>query len=516
MAGRRKGVTLRRAHEATSTAEAYSPAEELFNRRRRTIGLFAGPALLLVLLLSPLPLPAPAHRLAAVLAMMVVLWVSEALPLAVTALVGPTLAVILGVTTARAAFAPFADPIIFLFIGSFMLAEAMFVHGLDRRIAFSALASPMVGGSAVRILVVYGAVGAGISMWISNTATTAMMFPIGLSIVGHLTEGRESDPASREFATAMMLIAAFGASIGGIGTPIGTPPNLIGIGMLQRIAHVDISFFEWMALGVPVVLLLFGFLVAYFYVRTLRHIDLSAARSDVIRDELERLGPMSTGQRNVLLAFGATVVLWLLPGVVAVLGGGSTGFARWYANAFPESVAAMTGAMLLFLLPLSWRARRFTLTWEQAMRIDWGIILLFGGGLAMGELAFSTGLAESLGRGITSWLPAHSAFALTVLFTGVAIVMSEAASNTASANMIVPVAIAVAQAAGVSPLQPALGATLGASMGFMMPISTPPNAIVYSSGHVPIGAMMRHGIALDIAGFVVIVVLIGTFGWVVR
>jgi len=509
-------VTLRRAHEANTTMEVYSPAEEQFNRRRRTIGLFAGPLALIVLLVVPLPVPPAAHKLGAVMAMMVILWVSEALPLAVTALVGPVFAIVLGVAPARTVFAPFADPIIFLFIGSFMLAEAMFVHRLDRRIAFSALSSRAVGGSAVRILCVYGAVGAGISMWISNTATTAMMFPIGLSIVAHLTEGSESDKDSREFATAMMLVSAFGASIGGIATPIGTPPNLIGIGMLQRIAHIDISFFHWMALGVPIVVLLFGFLIGYFYVRTLRHLKLNTGRADGIRGELERLGPMSVGQRNVLLAFAATVVLWLLPGVLTIVGLGGTAFARRYPVVVPESVAAVVGALLLFVLPVSWRARRFTLTWEEAVRIDWGIILLFGGGLAMGELAFSTGLADAMGRGIASWLPAQSTVALTVLFTATAIVMSEAASNTASANMIVPVAIAVAQAAGVNPLQPALGATLGASMGFMMPISTPPNAIVYSSGYVPIGAMIKHGIALDIAGFVVIVALVSGMGWILQ
>ena len=505
-------MSPRRVHEATSAAEAYSPAEELFNRRRRTVGLFAAPLILIVLLLAPLPLAAPAHRLGAILALMVVLWVTEALPLAVTAMAGPVLAVIMGVVPARAAFAPFADPIIFLFIGSFMLAEAMFVHGLDRRIAFTALSSRAVSGSATRILLVYGAVGAGISMWISNTATAAMMFPIGLSIVAHLTEGRESDPHSREFATAMMLMTAFGASIGGIGTPIGTPPNLIGIGMLERITGADISFFQWMALGLPVVILLFGFLVAYFYLRTLKGLKINAGQSDAIRAELARLGPMTAGQRNVLIAFAVTVALWLLPGVFAIVGAGGTRFARWFAAAFPESIAAVTGAVLLFLLPVSWRARRFTLTWEQAVRIDWGIIMLFGGGLAMGELAFSTGLAEAMGRGITSWLPAHSTFALTVIFTAVAIVMSEAASNTAAANMIVPVAIAVSQAAGVNPIEPAVGATLGASMGFMMPISTPPNAIVYSSGHVPISAMMKHGVALDIAGFIVIVTLVSLMG----
>ena len=227
---------------------------------------------------------------------------------------------------------------------------------------------------------------------------------------------------------------------------------------------------------------------------------------------MRRLGPASVGQRNVLMAFGLTVTLWLLPGILTILGLGNTAFARGYAAAVPESVAAMAGAILLFVLPIAWRARRFTLTWEEAIRIDWGIILLFGGGLAMGELAFSTGLAEAMGRGITAWLPNQSELSLTILFTAVAIVMSEAASNTASANMIVPIAIAVSQAAGVNPLQPALAATLGASMGFMMPISTPPNAIVYSSGHVPITAMMRHGIALDVAGFIVIVALITTLG----
>jgi sodium-dependent dicarboxylate transporter 2/3/5 len=332
-----------------------------------------------------------------------------------------------------------------------------------------------------------------------------MMFPIGLSIVAHLTQGRETEPDSREFSIAMMLICAFGASIGGIGTPIGTPPNLIGIGMLNRIVGADITFFRWMLLGVPIVILLFGFLVVYFYFRSLRGLDLDTSSAGGINEELRRLGPVSVGQRNVLMAFGTTVALWLFPGVLAVLGLGQSAFARAYNTAVPESVAAMTGAILLFVLPVRWRARQFTLKWEEAVRIDWGIILLFGGGLAMGELAFSTGLAESMGRGITSVLPVHSEAALTILFTAVAIVMSEAASNTASANMIVPIAIAVSQASGISPIQPALGATLGASMGFMMPISTPPNAIVYSSGHVPITAMMRHGMVLDVVGFVVIV-----------
>jgi sodium-dependent dicarboxylate transporter 2/3/5 len=505
---------VRRYHEAAEAVEMYSPAEEQFNRRRRTAGLLLGPLAFVTLVAVPSSLPPPAHRLGAILAMMVILWITEALPLAVTALVGPVLAIVLGVAPARGAFAPFADPIIFLFIGGFMLAEAMFVHRLDRRIAFAALASPLVGRSPVRILLAYGGVTTVISMWISNTATTAMMFPIGLSIVAHLTAGRR-DASTRRFALAMMLITAFGASVGGMATPIGTPPNLIGLGMLDRLVGYRISFAGWMVFGLPLALALFLFLVAYFGATALRGVvldDPAAGRDSPIRDELRKLGAISSGERNVLVAFAVTVCLWLVPGAFAVLGLSESAAARAYAAAVPESVAAMVGAILLFVLPVSWRARRFTLSWEEASRIDWGIILLFGGGLAMGELAFSTGLAERLGRGIAGVLPAHGPLALTLLFTAIAIVVSETASNTASATMVVPIAIAVAQASGVDPVRPALGATLGASMGFMMPISTPPNAIVYSSGYVPIGAMIRHGVVLDLAGFALIVGMLSVVG----
>jgi sodium-dependent dicarboxylate transporter 2/3/5 len=495
--------------------ESYSPAEERFNRRRRTVGLWLAPAVLLVLLAVPLPLGEASHRMAAILGLVVVLWMTEALPMAVTAMLGPILAVIFGVADARSALAPFADPIIFLFIGSFILAEAMFVHGVDRRIAFTALSSPFVGSSATRVLVVYAAVATVLSMWISNTATTAMMFPIGLSIVNHLMRAAPRDEASRHsvrrFALGLMLLTSFGASVGGMATPVGTPPNLIGIGMLDRIAHVRITFFQWMALGLPIVVLLFGFLVALFS-STARGLRVGEGSGDLVRDELRRLGPLSPAERNVLVAFGVTVVLWVAPGLFTIGGWDETAFARTYATAMPEGIAAMVGAMLLFVLPVDWRARQFTITWDQAVRIDWGIVLLYGGGLAIGGLAFSTGLADALGRGITAWLPSHSSFVLTALFTATAIVLSEATSNTASANMIVPVAIAVAQAAGVRPVEPALGATLGASMGFMMPISTAPNAIVYSSGFIPITAMMRYGFALDVVAFVLIVAAVTLAG----
>lgn len=503
---------MRTLHEALAGVEVYSPSEELFNRRRRTVGMCLGPLIFLFTLFAPLPLAPHAHRLAAILSMVVVLWITEALPISVTAMLGPVLAVVMQVAPARTALAPFADPIIFLFIGGFILAEAMFVHGVDRRIAYTALSRRIIGSSGARILFVYGAVTTTLSMWISNTATTAMMFPIGLSIVAHLARAGTS---MQHFALAMMLITAFGASIGGMATPVGTPPNLIGIGMLERIAGVRITFFQWMALGIPTVLILFAILYLVFHVSGVRGLRMEKGSAELVRGELERLGPVSRGQRNVLAAFGITVLLWIAPGIFALAGFDDSPLARSYAASVPEGVAAMLGAFLLFVLPVDWRARRFTLTWDQAARIDWGIIFLYGGGLAMGELAFSTGLAEVMGKGITSWLPQHTTTALTLLFTGAAIVLSETTSNTAAANMIVPIAIAVAQAAGVRPVEPALGATLGASMGFMMPVSSPPNAIVYSSGYVPITAMMRYGVVLDVVAFVVIVALVLLLGPIV-
>jgi sodium-dependent dicarboxylate transporter 2/3/5 len=499
------------APPGAAPAERLSAVEERVERVRRTAGLFLAPLVFAGLLAAPLGLSAPAHRTAAILAAVVVLWVCESLPLAITAIIGPVLAVLLQVAPARQVFASFADPVVFVFIGGFMLAEAMFVHRLDRRVAFAALASRFVGSSAARALVVYGAVTTFLSAWISNVATTAMMYPIGLAIAAQVVgkgEDSRASPKARRFALGMMLITSFGASVGGLATPVGTPPNLIGMGLIERVGGRHITFVEWVALGLPAALILFAVVAALFVWTCGRGLELSPGGRAVVASELARLGPLSRAERNVLIAFGVTVLLWIAPGLFAAVGRDDSAFAKAFQASVPESIAAMLGATLLFLLPVDWTKRRFTLTWDQAARIEWGIVLLYGGGLALGDLAFSTGLAAAMGQGLTSWVPAPTAFSLTVLFTAVAIVLSETTSNTASANMIVPVAIAVAKAAGVDPLAPALAATLGASMGFMMPISTPPNAIVYGSGHVPLTAMMRFGILLDVAGFVVIVALV--------
>jgi sodium-dependent dicarboxylate transporter 2/3/5 len=507
---------MRRIHEAADAVETFSPAEERFNRRRQTFGLIAAPLLFLVVLLVPAPGLAPAaHRLAAALVLMIVLWMTEAVPLAVTALIGPALAVLLGVGTVATVFAPFADPIIFLFIGSFILAEAMFVHRLDRRLAFSALASKHVGASGLRLAAAYALVTGVLSMWMSNTATTAMMFPLGLAVLTELGRERKNDRAFQQYAMAMMLGTSFAASIGGMGTPVGTPPNLIGVAHLRETAGIDLSFAGWMSIGVPIMIVMMMFVIGWLLLPRARGIRLSPEAVRAVGAELQRLGKVTVGERNVTIAFLITVFLWVLPGILSIWFGQTHPVTRRYNAMVPESIAAIIGALLLFLMPISWRARRFTMSWEEASRIDWGIILLFGGGLAMGKLAESTGLSSAMGHWVTDRFPGMGSAGLTVLFTAVAIVMSETASNTASANIVVPTAIAVARAAGVSPLEPALGATIGASMGFMMPISTPPNAIVYSSGYIPIGTMMRHGIVLDVVGFVIIVSAVLGLSWLV-
>lgn len=483
---------------------------------RERIGFVLGPAAFVGCYLWGHGLAHEPRTLGAILALMIVFWVTEALPLAATALLGPMLAVLLGVTGVRAAFAAFADPIIFLFIGSFMLAQAMFTHGLARRVAFAAIASPWVGASAWRLAVAYSAVACVLSMWMSNTATTAMLFPLGLAVLAELGRERGQDPAFAQFAMALMLVTSFSASIGGMGTPVGTPPNLIGIGLLRQMAGIDLSFTTWMALAVPIVVLTMGVLLLVLVRPRARQITLTPESVAVVSRELEALGPMTRAERNVVIAFAVTVALWMLPGLLQLVLGPEHDLPRRFNALVPESIAALVGAMLLFLLPIDRRTGQPTMTWEQAVRIDWGIILLFGGGLAMGQLADSTGLSASLGGWVAETFPGVGTVGLTVLFAAAGIVLSEAASNTAAANIVVPMAIAVAAAAGVSPLEPALAATLGASMGFMMPVSTPPNAIVYSSGHIPITAMIRHGVVLDTIGFVVIVVAVLVAGPLLR
>lgn len=238
------------------------------------------------------------------------------------------------------------------------------------------------------------------------------------------------------------------------------------------------------------------------------------ARFDRVRHAgREALGPWTRGQRSTRLAFAVTVALWVLPGVLAIVLGARHPLTIGVASRLPEGVVALLGAILLFLLPGEPGAR--AITWREASRLDWGVVLLYGGGFALGSLAFQTGLAEAMGRSATALLPAGPT-ALLIAATVVAVLLSETTSNTASANMVVPVVIAIARAGSVDPLLPALGATMGASLGFMLPVSTPCNAIVYGSGVVPLSRMMRAGLVLDLVGTVVIIVVVSLIGPLLR
>jgi sodium-dependent dicarboxylate transporter 2/3/5 len=489
-----------------------SAAEERFEAWRRRVGLVAGPALFTAIWLLPIPsLGEAPHRLLAVLAWVGAWWLSEAVPLAATGLLGPALCVLMGIETAEKTLRPFANPVIFLFLGGFLLAEAMMKHGLNRRVAFTVLSLPGVGNSLAGLYAGFGFLTAGVSAWISNTATAALMLPIAISVLTELGRSRdlgagvERDWRELECSAGLVLVVAFAASVGGLATPIGTPPNLIGIGLLESTLARKVTFFEWMRFGVPLALGLTVFVIWRLHQAGKGRVAWPGRASEWIRTEASRLGPWSRAQQQVAFVFVLAVGLWLLPGLVALLAQAQGTSGKWLEAHLPEGVVAMLAAVTLFALPAGDGSGGRILNWSDATRIDWGTILLFGGGMALGGLAFSTGLAQWMGEGLAGALPWRSAFTLAVLFAVLGTCVSEATSNTASATMIVPLAISVAQAAGVEPLRPALAACLGCSLGFMLPVSTPPNAFAYGTGAVRLLTMVRHGWLLDVVGAVLVV-----------
>jgi sodium-dependent dicarboxylate transporter 2/3/5 len=520
--------------------EELTPMEQAFERVRHRLGLFVAPVVFLLLLWLPIAalddqplapsdtsatqttaekskppkdplsdyLPSKRQRLAAVMVAVVILWMTEALPMPLTALLGAAACVMLQVGTAKEVFTPFADPLMFLFIGSFIVAQAIFLNHLDRRLAFGVLALRWVDARPSRILFMFGLVTAVVSGWVSNTATTAMMFAIGMSILAFLYDPQhpESKIISRRYATGLMLITTFAASIGGLATPVGTPTNVFGLGTIKKLLDIDVPFFQWCLIGVPAVVILFLFLFVYlnyFCPAGVRRIE---GCQEMLEREKSSLGPWTTGQRSTLVAFLTTVVLWIMPGIVALVMGEQSPQYKFISGVLPESVAALLGAALLFLLPGEREGR--AITWSEAADIDWGVILLYGGGVALGTLSEQTGLAAVVGKGLTQLLPLDSSLTILIAAVVVATMVSETTSNTASATVVVPLVIALAKSANVDAFEPALGATMACSLGFMLPVSTPCNAIVYGSGYVPLGRMVRYGILLDLAGMVTIVGLV--------
>ncbi len=498
--------------------EVITPQEAKFEKWRNRAGFLLAPIAFLLIFFTPFESLKPeAHSLAAIIAVVIILWICESLPMPVTALIGAAMCVLFRVADAKTVFAPFADPLMFLFIGSFIIARGIFLHDLDKRFAFGVLSLKIIGARPSRILFAFGAVTAFASAWISNTATTAMMFAIGLSIIAFLFKHEKETGVkiNRSYATAMMLMTSFAASIGGLMTPIGTPPNVIGLGFIRQILGAEISFFKWMMIGAPIVIVLYLFL--YFYLNFLAPAGVKEIPGSVemIQREKAALGKWTRGQKSTVFAFATAVTLWIFSGLVALFAGETSAIYKAINSRLPEAVGAVVGACLLFLLPGNKPGEK-AITWSEAVKIDWGVILLYGGGFALGVLSFQTGLAEEIGKNMTSLLPLSGEFGLLVASVLVAIMLSETTSNTASANMVVPVVIAIAQTQGLDPLIPALGATFGASLGFMLPVSTPCNAIVYGSGYIPLMKMVRYGILLDIFGAIVIITMLSLLAPFVR
>jgi sodium-dependent dicarboxylate transporter 2/3/5 len=477
------------------------PGEE-FDRWRARVGLVAGPVLALAAWAAS---PAgPQGTLAGLMALCVTWWLSEALPPAAVALMAAVGAVVTGLATPQVAFAAFGEPLLFLFVGSFFIAEAMKVHGLGERLAAAMMARARGRLSLLAIVAVVAFV---LSTLMSNSAATAILLPIALSAATAVVGGR----AGAGFATAMVLAVAWGASIGGLGTPVGTPPNLIGLREL-RSTGLDVTFVQWMAIGIPIgLLMLVGMIVVLARAFGVR----AGQPLGVATEAWSR--PWNRGEGAVVIAVVIALVGWLTPSLLEIAAPG-TAVQLWVKARVSEEVPALLAGCILFVLPGgAGAAKRPALTWAEATRIDWGVILMFAGGVLLGKLAKETGLAATWGEWLVQATGASSTWAITALVTAAAIALSEATSNTATATLMAPLAGSLALAAGAEPIPAVLGATMGSSFGFMMPISTAPNAMAYATGRVSVRQMVRTGIVFDVVGFVVIVaglrLLCPVFGW---
>jgi solute carrier family 13 (sodium-dependent dicarboxylate transporter), member 2/3/5 len=308
------------------------------------------------------------------------------------------------------------------------------------------------------------------------------------------------------FGAALMLVITYGITVGGLLLPIGSPPNLIGRELLEAETGEPITFVEWFLMALPIVVVMFVAVVVIVMLMNrpeVRHVE---GVEDYVAEERGKLGPLSRGEKNTLLVLAFALIGWFLPGIVGLVAGDDSDAYVQVSEAANEGTVAIVAAALLFLIPVSWKERKFTINWNQAARIDWGTILLFGGGIVLGAMLSETGLAEKIGTSISDALGVSSIVGITIVIVIIAVLISETTSNTASAAIMVPIAISVAAAAGVNPTIPALAAIFGANYGFMLPVSTPPNAIVYSSGLLPITRMLKAGAVFDVIGAVLCVI----------
>lgn len=455
----------------------------------RRAGLMIGPLAFVLILASPKPaaLSGDAWVVVALSFLMALWWMTEALPMGATAMLPILILPLGGVTTVKAATTPFAEPIIFLLLGGSMVALSIERWGLHKRIALGVVGA--VGTAPSRLVLGFILATGFLSMWMSNSATTMMVLPIALSVGAVLGD--------RKLTVALLLGVAYAASLGGMGTLIGTPPNSMTAGFINQSFGVQVSFLDWMRLGVPVMLVMLP-LCWLLLTRVTQKISSapSPEAEALIARERSMLGPITPPQLRVALLCLSLALIWAFRGLITKLPG---------LGALTDEMVAVGFALLMFLLPAGDRVRPEAriLDWSDTAKINWGIILLFGGGLSLAAAIDKTGLAQWMGQGLAG-LTGLPPFLLALLLAAGVCFLSEIASNTALVAALLPVLGATAKAAGVDPLVLILPATLAASCGFMLPAATGPNAIAFGTGRIKSAEMLRAGLLLDLAGIIVI------------
>ncbi len=499
-------------------SNAFEDGEQEAGGRGRRIGFWLGLALFFafLFLVDLKPGEPLVTRMAAVAILMAVWWIGDVIPLAATALLPLALFPLLGIMKGRETAPIYVNYIIFLFVGGFMIALAMEKWNLHRRIALWIIR--LVGGGPARLVLSFMLAAAVLSMWISNTATTIMMLTISLAIIAEL-EDAFGRARSRKLTLAMLLGVAYGASIGGIATLVGTPPNLSFVRIFEIAFPTaePIAFGQWMLLGLPLSLIMLAIvwvLLVRVYFRTPKDLKLP---SEVIRQEARRLGPLRFAEGVVLVVFTLTALLWVFRKDLAV---GAVTIPGWgdllpFPGFVDDGTVAITMALLLFFIPSRARGEgesRTVLDLGVFRKIPWHIVLLFGGGFALAKGFQTTGLSAFVGEqfeGLAGTAPAVMVAAVSATLT----FLTELTSNTATTEMVLPILASAGTSMGVHPLMLMIPATISASCAFMLPVATPPNAIIFGSGRITVADMAKVGIVINLIGVAVITtvfLLLGT------
>ena len=496
--------------------------EHRFRLSRATvqwIGLIAGPlAALAVHLVLPeafvnasgdrVPFPVAGRATAAIGVWMAVWWLTEAIHVSATALLPIVLLPITGATTIEDATLPYANPLIYLFMGGFLLSLSMQRWDLHRRIALITLR--LVGTEPNRMIAGFMVVTAVLSMWVSNTATTVMMLPIALSVIDLVLRqkagqslGTTLPQTGRNFSIALLLGVAYAASIGGVGTIIGTPPNLVLVSFIRETLGQEISFARWMLVGMPFVVILLP-LCWVLLTRVLYPIRIERVEGGrrLTQAAYEELGPVKRGEWVTSGVFVLTATAWILrPLLVQIQIGGFAPFVG-----VTDAGIAMAAGLLLFVIPVNVRERVFVMDWDGARQLPWGILILFGGGLSLAEAIDANGVGAFLGAQVAD-LGHAPALLIVLAVVALVAVLTNLTSNTATAATLIPIMSSIAPGLGLSPYVMIVPVALAASCAFVMPVATPPNAIVFGSGYLSIPEMARAGIWLNLASVLLIAAL---------